>query len=574
MRQLIERWGLRQPILDLAARGAPIFGTCAGMIVLAREIAGGEPPILPLLDVTVERNAFGRQLDSFEAELAGRRPRRHDRSMPCSSAPRSSSGPAPTSTSWPGSTTVGSWPCASGTSSPPRSTPSSPGETRFHRLVATMASEHEDPGEGSGRRPHPTRRTHATRRMSAHDRARPPRSPGKVRAARLTDLAALGELSRLCQSDDAGDPLPGAAGQRAADRRVQPVPAAARRVPAERPHVRLRERGPDRRPGPRRARDVARRVDDRRARRGRDGRRRRHPLSTRPASSCARAPSAAPPASTSPAPTPTATSSCSCRPGSCATARSASCIRAAGRAAARAVDRRRAAAAARIRPAAGRSTPSPLHRLYTHGDARAGRPPGGHPPARLGAPGQRTGGCRAPASRRSCASPTSRRSSRRPPTAARTGRSSTRFLQVGVAKEDQPHYLKVMARPDSDVRAAHRLRPGRHRGPDRPRAATIATIAASSPPCEPMSHRSIVDWRRRAFDSIAQRHPAHEGDPRPGRRTGPRAGRRPLSPTTTEVSVGSEDRQRETDRRSRRPAHVAAARDRRRRPRPARIARR
>ena len=69
MRQLIERWGLHDPILDLAERGAPIFGTCAGMIVLAAEIAGGEPPILPLLDVTVERNAFGRQLDSFEAEL-------------------------------------------------------------------------------------------------------------------------------------------------------------------------------------------------------------------------------------------------------------------------------------------------------------------------------------------------------------------------------------------------------------------------------------------------------------------------------------------------------------------------
>src|SRR3954471_5197313 len=69
MRQLIERWELRQPILDLAERGAPIFGTCAGMIVLPDEIAGGEPPILPLLDVTVERNAFGRQLDSFEADL-------------------------------------------------------------------------------------------------------------------------------------------------------------------------------------------------------------------------------------------------------------------------------------------------------------------------------------------------------------------------------------------------------------------------------------------------------------------------------------------------------------------------
>jgi len=70
MRRLIDRWGLRQPILDLARRGAPLFGTCAGMIVLARRIIGEEEPILPLLDVTVERNAFGRQLDSFETELS------------------------------------------------------------------------------------------------------------------------------------------------------------------------------------------------------------------------------------------------------------------------------------------------------------------------------------------------------------------------------------------------------------------------------------------------------------------------------------------------------------------------
>ena len=69
MRRLIERWGLRGPIMDFADSGAPVFGTCAGMIVLSREIAGGEEPILPLLDVTVERNAFGRQLESFEADL-------------------------------------------------------------------------------------------------------------------------------------------------------------------------------------------------------------------------------------------------------------------------------------------------------------------------------------------------------------------------------------------------------------------------------------------------------------------------------------------------------------------------
>src|SRR5690242_15023577 len=69
MRKLIDRWGLHEPLMRMAERGAPMFGTCAGMIVLAREIAGGEEPVLPLLDVTVERNAFGRQLDSFESEL-------------------------------------------------------------------------------------------------------------------------------------------------------------------------------------------------------------------------------------------------------------------------------------------------------------------------------------------------------------------------------------------------------------------------------------------------------------------------------------------------------------------------
>ena len=60
MRHLIERWGLAEPIRRLAATGVPLFGTCAGMIVLSKEIVGGEQPVLPLLDVTVARNAFGR----------------------------------------------------------------------------------------------------------------------------------------------------------------------------------------------------------------------------------------------------------------------------------------------------------------------------------------------------------------------------------------------------------------------------------------------------------------------------------------------------------------------------------
>ena len=69
MRKLVARWNLREPVMAFARSGAPILGTCAGMIVVAREIAGGEEPVFPLLDVTVERNAFGRQVDSFETEL-------------------------------------------------------------------------------------------------------------------------------------------------------------------------------------------------------------------------------------------------------------------------------------------------------------------------------------------------------------------------------------------------------------------------------------------------------------------------------------------------------------------------
>jgi 5'-phosphate synthase pdxT subunit len=158
MRRLIDRWGMRQPILDMAATGAPLFGTCAGMIILAREIAGGEDPVLPLLDVTVERNAFGRQLNSFETDLSvpllgattvhavfirapvidrvgpdvdvlarlddGRIVAVRERNVIATSFH-----------------------------------PELAGETRFHRLVATMAAEHADPGEGVGRRPYPTRRS-------------------------------------------------------------------------------------------------------------------------------------------------------------------------------------------------------------------------------------------------------------------------------------------------------------------------------------------------------------------------------------------------------------------------------
>ena len=70
MRKLIDLYGLREPIVALAHGGAAMYGTCAGMILLADRIADGDEPVLRLLDITVERNAYGRQLDSFEADLA------------------------------------------------------------------------------------------------------------------------------------------------------------------------------------------------------------------------------------------------------------------------------------------------------------------------------------------------------------------------------------------------------------------------------------------------------------------------------------------------------------------------
>jgi pyridoxal 5'-phosphate synthase pdxT subunit len=68
--KLLVAYGLELPIRDAAENGLPVWGTCAGMILLAREITGGEPDgRIGLMDLTVHRNAFGRQIDSFETEL-------------------------------------------------------------------------------------------------------------------------------------------------------------------------------------------------------------------------------------------------------------------------------------------------------------------------------------------------------------------------------------------------------------------------------------------------------------------------------------------------------------------------
>ena len=68
---LLDSNGMRVPIQESISEGMPVFGTCAGMIVLAREVLDGRDDQKPLgaIDITVRRNAFGRQGDSFESEI-------------------------------------------------------------------------------------------------------------------------------------------------------------------------------------------------------------------------------------------------------------------------------------------------------------------------------------------------------------------------------------------------------------------------------------------------------------------------------------------------------------------------
>ncbi|WP_071396519.1 pyridoxal 5'-phosphate synthase glutaminase subunit PdxT [Bacillus tuaregi] len=69
MRKLIDQYGFMEPLKVFAAKGKPMFGTCAGLILLAKELVGNTESHLGIFDVAVERNSFGRQKDSFEAEL-------------------------------------------------------------------------------------------------------------------------------------------------------------------------------------------------------------------------------------------------------------------------------------------------------------------------------------------------------------------------------------------------------------------------------------------------------------------------------------------------------------------------
>jgi 5'-phosphate synthase pdxT subunit len=67
--KLLVHYELLEPLRGLVGSGFPIYGTCAGTILLAKDIGGLDQPLLATMDLVVERNAFGRQLQSFETDV-------------------------------------------------------------------------------------------------------------------------------------------------------------------------------------------------------------------------------------------------------------------------------------------------------------------------------------------------------------------------------------------------------------------------------------------------------------------------------------------------------------------------
>jgi 5'-phosphate synthase pdxT subunit len=68
--QLISAYDIASEIVTMAKDGMPVFGTCAGMVLMAKQVSDFSTECLGLLNITVKRNAFGRQRESFEAELS------------------------------------------------------------------------------------------------------------------------------------------------------------------------------------------------------------------------------------------------------------------------------------------------------------------------------------------------------------------------------------------------------------------------------------------------------------------------------------------------------------------------
>ncbi len=127
------------------------------MILLSREIVDGDEPVLPLLDVSVKRNAFGRQLDRFEADMdvpvLGDSPV-HGVFIRAPIIERVGADVDVLARLEDGRVVAVRERNVIATAFHPELA----GESRFHRLVATMASDFAEPREGAGRRRHPTRR--------------------------------------------------------------------------------------------------------------------------------------------------------------------------------------------------------------------------------------------------------------------------------------------------------------------------------------------------------------------------------------------------------------------------------
>ncbi len=127
------------------------------MILLSKEITDGDAPVFALLDISVKRNAFGRQLESFESELSvpilGDRPV-HAVFIRAPVVERVAPEVDVLATLDDGTVVA----VRQGNVLATAFHPELAGETRFHSLLATMAAEFAEPGEGSGRRPHPVRR--------------------------------------------------------------------------------------------------------------------------------------------------------------------------------------------------------------------------------------------------------------------------------------------------------------------------------------------------------------------------------------------------------------------------------
>ena len=142
--KLLDRFGLGQPIVERARAGMPLWGTCMGMIVAAHDVAGLAQPTLDLIDITVRRNAFGRQNDSAEVPLAipalGSKPfpgDLHSRTVDRALRPRRRD-------CSPSATDTALW-CVKATCSPPSFHPELTDDPRIHQYFVGMTGQQGKP---------------------------------------------------------------------------------------------------------------------------------------------------------------------------------------------------------------------------------------------------------------------------------------------------------------------------------------------------------------------------------------------------------------------------------------------